>query len=227
MMAADPPPELSQALHDWHAALARGDRQARLAARLLVDILVAGGLDERLEEIQARQPRAQPVPPNPERQEALLDDILRLATQNVTISAELYRRLAVQEQRIAEIHAASQAAQALLQPCARLVKARRRLTDHNLAAARRPDGRYRPSPPRPPASIRRPPVPDLIRLLRLLAAIGVLLLAAAWLAVAVGKAACPQPIRPLLPLPAARMLVPPAELPPEPRPRREEPADAI
>ena len=52
MMAADPPPELGQALHDWHAALARGDPQARLAARLLVDILVAGGLDERLEEIQ-------------------------------------------------------------------------------------------------------------------------------------------------------------------------------
>jgi hypothetical protein len=113
MTAADPPPELGQALHDWHAALARGDWQARLTARLLVDILVAGGLDERLEEIQARQPQAQPVPPNPERQEALLDDVLRLATQNVTISAELYRRLAAQEQRIAEIHAASQAAR----PC--------------------------------------------------------------------------------------------------------------
>jgi hypothetical protein len=184
MTAADPPPELGQALHDWHAALARGDWQARLTARLLVDILVAGGLDERLEEIQARQPQAQPVPPNPERQEALLDDVLRLATQNVTISAELYRRLAAQEQRIAEIHAASQAAQALLQPCARLVKGRRQL------------------------------MPGL---LRLLAAIGVLLLAAAWLAAAVGKAACPQLIRPLPPPSAARLLVPPAELPPEPR----------
>ena len=181
MMAAEPPADLGQALHDWHAALARGDRQARLAARLLVDILVAGGLDERLEEIQARQLHAQPVPPNPDRQALLLDDVLRLATQNVTISAELYRRLAVQEQRVTEIHATSQAARALLQPCARLVQGRRRL---------------------------------MAGLLRLLAVIGVLLLAAAWLAVAVGKAACPQPIQPP---PAARLLVPPAEMPPEPR----------
>lgn len=166
MMAAEPPTDLGQALHDWHAALARGDRQARLAARLLVDILVAGGLDERLEEIQSRQLHARPMPPKPARQEALLDDVLRLATQNVTISAELYRRLAVQEQRLAEIHAASQAAQALLQPSARLVQGRRQL------------------------------MPSL---LRLLAVIGVLLLAAAWLAVAVGKAACPQPIHSLPP----------------------------
>ena len=37
----------------------------------------------------------------------------------------------------------------------------------------------------------------------------------------------PKPVHPLLPPPAARLLAPPAELPPEPRSRREEPADAI
>ena len=35
MTAAEPLLELGQALHGWHVALARGDRQARLAARLL------------------------------------------------------------------------------------------------------------------------------------------------------------------------------------------------
>ena len=218
MMAADPPPELGQALHDWHAALARGDPQARLAARLLVDILVAGGLDERLEEIQARQPQAQTVPLNPARQDTRLDDVLRLATQNVTISAELYRRLAVQEQRVTEIHASSQAAQALLQPCTRLVKARRRLTHRRPAAAERPP-RQHPASPSPP--LWRQLVPDLLRLLVLTGAVLLLLVL---LSVTISLAYRPKPVHP--PPPATRQLVPPAELPPEPRPRREKPADA-
>ena len=190
MMAAEPPPDLGQALHDWHAALARGDRQARLAARLLVDILVAGGLDERLEEIQARQWHAQPAQPNPARQDTRLDDVLRLATQNVTISAELYRRLELQEQRVTEIHAASRTAQALP----------------------------------PPVPLWRQLMPGLLRLFGAVAAYWLLLVLLAVTLIATYR---PKPILPLLPPPAARLLVPPAELPPEPRPRREKPADAI
>ena len=217
MMATEPPPDLGQALHDWHAALARGDRQARLAARLLVDILVAGGLDERLEEIQARQPQAQPAQPNPARQDTRLDDVLRLATHNVTISAELYRRLQAQEQRVTEIHA-SQAAQALLQPCTRLVKALRRLTHRRQAAAEWPP-RRRPASPSPP--LWRQLVPDLLRLLVLTGAVLLLLVL---LGVTISLAYRPKPVHP--PPPTTRQLVPPAELPPEPRPRREKPADA-
>ena len=198
MMATEPPPDLGQALHDWHAALARGDRQARLAARLLVDILVAGGLDERLEEIQARQQREPMARPSPKRPAAVLDDTLWLATQNVTISAELYRRLEVLEQRVTEIHAASQAAQTLLH-------------------------RQHPAPP-PPAPLWRQLAPALLRLLAVTLAFWLLLVL---LGVTISLAYRPKPVHPLLPPPAARMLVPPAELPPEPRPRREEPADAI
>ena len=218
MMATEPPPDLGQALHDWHAAVARGDPQARLAARLLVDILVAGGLDERLEEIQARQPQAQPAQPNPARQDTRLDDVLRLATHNVTISAELYRRLQAQEQRVTEIHAASQAAQALLQPCTRLVKALRRHTHRRPAAAERPP-RQRPASPSPP--LWRQLVPDLLRLLVLTGAVLLLLVL---LSVTISLAYRPKPVHP--PPPTTRQLVPPAELPPEPRPRREKPADA-
>ena len=221
MMAADPPPDLGQALHDWHAAVARGDPQARLAARLLVDILVAGGLDERLEEIQARQPQAQPVPPNPARQDTRLDDVLRLATHNVTISAELYRRLQAQEQRVTEIHTASQAAQALLQPCTRLVETLRRLTHRRPAAAERPP-RRRPAPPSPP--LWRQLVPGLLRLLALTGACWLLLSLLAITLVAIQRH---KPVHPLPPPPAARLLVPPAELPPPPRTRREKPADVI
>lgn len=197
MMAADPTPDLGQALHDWHAALARGDPQARLAARLLVDILVAGGLDERLEEIQARQPQAQPAQPNPARQDTRLDDVLRLATHNVTISAELYRRLPVQEQRVTEIHAASQATQDLLH-------------------------RQCPAPP-PPAPLWRQLPPGLLRLLGAVAAYWLLLVLLAVTLIAIDR---PKPVQPLLPPPAARLLAPPAELSPEPRSRREKPADA-
>ena len=221
MMAAEPPPDLGQALHDWHAALARGDRQAKLAARLLVDILVAGGLDERLEEIQARQPQAQPVPPNPARQDTRLDDVLRLATHNVTISAELYRRLQAQEQRVTEIHTASQAAQALLQPCTRLVETLRRLTHRRPAAAERPP-RQRPASPSPP--LWRQLVPDLLWLLVLTGAVLLLLSLLAITLVAIQRH---KPVHPLPPPPAARLLFPPAELPPPPRTRREKPADVI
>ena len=198
MMATEPPPDLGQALHDWHAALARGDRQARLAARLLVDILVAGGLDERLEEIQARQQREPMARSSSERQAAVLDDVLRLATQNVTISAELYRRLEVQEQRVTEIHAASQATQDLLH-------------------------RQCPAPP-PPAPLWRQLAPGLLRLLGAVAAYWLLLVLLAVTLIAIDR---PKPVQPLLPPPAARLLAPPAELPPEPRSRREEPPDAI
>ena len=198
MMATEPPPDLGQALHDWHAALARGDRQARLAARLLVDILVAGGLDERLEEIQARQQREPMARPSPKRPAAVLDDTLWLATQNVTISAELYRRLEVLEQRVTEIHAASQAAQTLLH-------------------------RQHPAPP-PPAPLWRQLAPGLLRLLGAVAAYWLLLVLLAVTLIAIDR---PKPAQPLLPPPAARLLAPPAELPPEPRSRREEPPDAI
>lgn len=57
--------ELTQGLEHWHAALATGDRHARNAAGLPVDILVASGLDERIEEAlgphrrQARQASAE------------------------------------------------------------------------------------------------------------------------------------------------------------------------
>jgi len=198
-MAAEPPADLGQALHDWHAALARGDRQARLAARLLVDILVAGGLDERLEEIQARQQHEPMARPSPKRPAAVLDDeTLWLAVQNVTISAELYRRLEVLEQRVTEIHAASQATQDLLH-------------------------RQRPAPP-PPAPLWRQLAPALLRLLGAVTAYWLLLVLLAVTLIALDQ---PKPVLPLLPPPAARMLLPPAELPPEPRPRREEPADAI
>ena len=222
MMAAEPPADLGQALHDWHAALARGDRQARLAARLLVDILVAGGLDERLEEIQARQQHEPMARPSPKRPAAVLDDeTLWLAVQNVTISAELYRRLQAQEQRVTEIHTASQAAQALLQPCTRLVKTLRRLTHRRPAAAERPP-RRRPAPPSPP--LWRQLVPGLLRLLALTGACWLLLSLLAITLVAIQRH---KPVHPLPPPPAARQLAPPAELPPEPRSRREEPADAI
>ena len=205
MMATEPPP----------------DQQPGCEPGLRVDILVAGGLDERLEEIQARQPQAQPVPPNPERQDTRLDDVLRLATHNVTISAELYRRLQAQEQRVTEIHAASQAAQALLQPCTRLVKALRRLTHRRPPAAERPP-RRRPAPPSPP--LWRQLVPGLLRLLALTGACWLLLSLLAITLVAIQRH---KPVHPLPPPPAARQLVPPAELPPPPRTRREKPADVI
>ena len=199
MMASEPPTDLGQALHDWHAALARGDRQARLAARLLVDIMVAGGLDERLEEIQARQRHEPMARPSPKPQAGVIDETLWLAAQNVTISAELHRRLEVLEQRVTEIHAASQATQALLH-------------------------RQRPAPP-PPAPLWHQLAPDLLQLLALMGAVLLLLVL---FGVTVGLIYRPKPVHPLLPPPpAARLLVPPAELPPEPRPRREEPADAI
>ena len=107
----------------------------------------------------------------------------------MTISAELYRRLAVLEQRVTEIHAASQAAQALP----------------------------------PPVPLWRQLVPGLLRLFGAVAAYGLLLVLLAFTLIAIDR---PKPVQPLLPPPAARLLVPPAELPPEPRPRREKPADA-
>ena len=158
-----------------------------------------GGLDERLEEIQARQQHEPMARPSPKRPAAVLDDeTLWLAVQNVTISAELYRRLAVLEQRVTEIHAAGQAAQTLLH-------------------------RQRPAPP-PPAPLWHQLAPELLRLLALMGAVLLLLVL---FGVTVGLIYRPKPVQPLLPPPAARLLVPPAELPPEPRPRREEPADAI
>ena len=51
MSTTNPQSDLHQALQRWHAALARNDLEAQITARLLVDILVAGGLDERIEEI--------------------------------------------------------------------------------------------------------------------------------------------------------------------------------
>ena len=91
----------------------------------------------------SKRPQAQPAQPNPARQDTRLDDVLRLATHNVTISPELYRRLQAQEQRVTEIHAASQAAQALLQPCTRLVKALRRLTHRRPGLRPTPGGQVR------------------------------------------------------------------------------------
>ena len=137
--------------------------------------------------------------PSPKRPAAVLDDeTLWLAVQNVTISAELYRRLEVLEQRVTEIHAASQATQDLLH-------------------------RQRPAPP-PPAPLWRQLAPALLRLLGAVTAYWLLLVLLAVTLIALDQ---PKPVLPLLPPPAARMLLPPAELPPEPRPRREEPADAI
>ena len=51
MSTTSPQSDLHQALQSWHAALTRNDLEAQIAARLLLDILVAGGLDERIEEI--------------------------------------------------------------------------------------------------------------------------------------------------------------------------------
>lgn len=51
MSTTSPQSDLHQALQSWHAALASNDLDAQIAARLLLDILVAGGLDERIEEI--------------------------------------------------------------------------------------------------------------------------------------------------------------------------------
>lgn len=51
MSTTSPPSDLHLAMQSWHAALARNELEAQIAARLLVDILVAGGLDERIEEV--------------------------------------------------------------------------------------------------------------------------------------------------------------------------------
>ena len=67
-------------------------------------------------------------------------------------------------------------------------------------------------------------MPGLLRLLALTAACWLLLTLLAVTLVVIQR---PKPVHPLPPPPAARLLVPPAELPPEPRTRREKPADAI
>ena len=51
MSTTNPPSDLHLAMQTWHAALARNELEAQIAARLLVDILAAGGLDERIEEV--------------------------------------------------------------------------------------------------------------------------------------------------------------------------------
>ena len=168
-----------------------------------------------------RQPHARPVPPNPKRRYTRLDDALRLATHNVTISAELYRRLEVLEQRIAEIHAANPGGPG---PAAAM-----HLSDEGTAPAHPPPpGGGRAAASQTPgtttsssalASARARPIP----LLALAAACWLLLTLLAVTLVVIQR---PKPVHPLLPPPTARLLVPPAELPPWPRTHREKPADA-
>lgn len=89
--------DLARSLDHWHAALANGDRHARIAARLLVDILVAGGLDERLEEALDPHRRRPQQPAGTAQQSlailrhatSLTDALQQLATSHLELSHAL------------------------------------------------------------------------------------------------------------------------------------------
>ena len=87
--------DLCQALHDWHAALARDDLEAQIAARLLVDIPVAGGLDERIEEVTPPAGRESgPVLPLLRQANRLTRELGHLAACQLATARQLERNLA-------------------------------------------------------------------------------------------------------------------------------------
>ena len=95
MSTTNPQSDLHQALQSWHAALARNDLEAQITARLLVDILVAGGLDERIEEI-IRPANAEhgPVLPVLRHAHRLTRELGHLAACQLATASHLDRTLA-------------------------------------------------------------------------------------------------------------------------------------
>ena len=94
MSTTNPPSDLHLAMQTWHAALARNDLNAQIAARLLVDILVAGGLDERIEEItRPAHSETGPVLPLLRRANRLTRDLGHLAACQLATARQLDRSL--------------------------------------------------------------------------------------------------------------------------------------
>ncbi|MGE0147996.1 MAG: hypothetical protein AB7R87_11505 [Parvibaculaceae bacterium] len=95
MSTTNPPSDLHLAMQNWHAALARNELEAQIAARLLVDILVAGGLDERIEEVtRPASHETGPVLPLLRHANRLTRDLGHLAACQLATANQLDRTLA-------------------------------------------------------------------------------------------------------------------------------------